>query len=289
MRVAFLADIHGNLPALEAVLADLSDQSPDAVYLVGDQVNRCPWNNEVLDLIADRGWQGIRGNHELVLDHLASPHEPSGFDDRERFPDLWWTLEHFEPRHLRTIAELADELALDLDAGEPIRIVHGVPGNPFRGLFVDTEESDAVALYRSVGERIVICGHTHSPMHRTLRIERRTWRLLNGGSVGIPYNGDPRAQYLILTLDSGGWTPSFRRVEYPVAAVRQGFVQLGLDRDFGVLTEIYLRTIETAQPWASDFGHWLKSQPRELQANLERAVTLYEQSHGPGQWSFVET
>ena len=62
--------------------------------------------------------------------------------------------------------------------------------------------------------------------------------------------------------------------------------KFGLDREFGVLTEIYLRTIETAQPWASDFGHWLKSQPPELPGGPgTRSLTLYEEAPRP--WSVV--
>ena len=74
MRVAFLADIHGNLPALEAVLRDLAHQAPDAVYLVGDQINRCPWNNEVLDLLAialdtdHLGWRDQIGEAKAITD-----------------------------------------------------------------------------------------------------------------------------------------------------------------------------------------------------------------------------
>ncbi len=66
------------------------------------------------------------------------------------------------------------------------------------------------------------------------------------------------------------------------------FEEMGIEREFGALAEIYLRTVETALPWASDFGHWLKSQPAELQSDLDRAVDVYERSHGPGQWSFLE-
>ena len=73
MRLAFLADIHGNLPALEAVIRDLQDLAPDQVFLAGDLVNRCPWNNEVMELLADTGWPGVVGNHDLVVGRIHTP------------------------------------------------------------------------------------------------------------------------------------------------------------------------------------------------------------------------
>lgn len=284
MRIAFMADIHGNLPALEAAVADLSTQSPDAVYLVGDQINRCPWSNEVLDLIADRGWPAIYGNHELVLRMLAEPHEPSRFDDRNRFPDLWWTMERLGARRLATISDYPAARRLGFGYGHPIHLVHGVPGDPFRGFYFESSDSDLLADLSGVSEDVLVCAHTHQPLYRTIGRKK----ILNGGSVGIPYNGDPRAQYLVLTLVGDCWIPKYRRVEYDVSAVREGFREKKLSDALGPLAEINLRTIETAQPWTSDFAHWLNRQSRELHSNLERALEIYELTHGPGQWSFLQ-
>src|SRR5688500_2755152 len=100
MRIAVLADIHSNLPALEAVHADLRGMAPDLVLLAGDQVNRCPWPNEVMALIEDEGWPAILGNHELVISNLGTPDGHPLFNDRQRFADLWWTLEELTPEHL---------------------------------------------------------------------------------------------------------------------------------------------------------------------------------------------
>ena len=188
MRLAFLADIHGNLPALEAVVEDLKKQTPDAVYLVGDQINRCPWSNEVLDLVNDMGWQGIYGNHELVIRRLSEAHEPIVFDNRQRFPDLWWTLKHLSMDHLNRVRQLPAELRLDFGDSKPIRLIHGIPGNPFRGIFLDTETSEIVRALDNVDEPYIVCGHTHHPLRRCVN----GVTVLNGGSVGIPYNGDPR-------------------------------------------------------------------------------------------------
>ncbi len=284
MRIAFLADIHGNLPALEAVVADLAVQSPDAVYLVGDQINRCPWSNEVLDLVGDKGWPAIYGNHELVIRMLATPHEPNRFDDRVRFPDLWWTLVRLGPQRLATIQQLPAERQLQFDSAPSVHIMHGVPGDPFRGFFLSTEAAEMAAELENIREQVIICGHTHQPLHR--KVGKKL--VLNGGSVGISYTGDPRAHYLLLSQSGANWTPIFRRVEYPIAEVSAAFDYYELDEAFGPLTSMFLRTVETAQPWTSDFGHWLNSQSIDLYRDLERAVAVYERDHGPGQWSFLQ-
>jgi predicted phosphodiesterase len=283
-RIAFLADIHGNLPALEAVAKDLSAQSPDAVFLVGDQINRCPWNNEVMDLIASQGWPSIYGNHEFVIRNLAAPHDPWTFDDRQRFPDLWWSMQRLEARHMETIRGLPPELSLEFGEGAPIHVVHGVPGDPFRGVYPDTDEREVAKAFAAVGEPVIVCAHTHRPLRRTVGNRR----IFNGGSVGMPYNGDTRAQYLILSCRNDEWTPAYRRVQYPLESVRAGFKDRDLHAAFGAFASVYLRTIETGDPWASDFGHWLNSQPPHLQHDIERAFVIYKRLHGPGRWSFLE-
>ena len=197
MRIAFLADIHSNLPALEAVLGDLQTQAPDAVYLVGDQVNRCPWPNEVMDLLAAQNWPAIYGNHDLVVGRLNTAETRSDFGDRSRFPCLWWTAEVLTPAHLQTLRELPAELRLDLPAGPPIRLLHGIPGNPFVGFYPEASDEEVATQIKPIAEPVIVSGHTHRPLARQVG---RQW-LFNGGSVGMPYNDDPRAQYLL--LDAG--------------------------------------------------------------------------------------
>ncbi len=284
MRLAFLADIHGNLPALEAVVSDLVKQGVDAVYLLGDQVNRCPWSSEVVDMMVDRGWPAIYGNHEKVLCIMARQHQPGRFDNRQRFPDLRWTLDHLSRSQLDILCGLPAERRLEFDALPPIRLVHGVPGNPFRGFFLEAQEQQVRTDLASIQEPVIVCAHTHQPLHRTVDVKV----ILNGGSVGIPYNNDPRAQYLLLDLAGNKWIPTYRRVSYPVERVRQAFHKTGMYAYYGPLAEISLRTVETAQPWTSDFAHWLNRQNGSIQENLEQALEQYEAQHGPGRWSFLE-
>ena len=282
MRIAILADIHGNLPALEAVLADLKHQSPDAVYLAGDQINRCPWSSDVMDLLATLGWPAIEGNHELVIGKINTPANEPPFTNRARFIDLWWTQEHLSSHHLTTVRQLPAERTLHFAEAPPIRLVHGVPGNPFLGLMAETSPAIVNRVLANVTEPVVICAHTHRPLARTT--ER--WQIFNGGSVGAPYNGDPRAHYLLLDAVDGQWQPTFCRVDYDRSVIPTAFRASGMLDALGMLGELHLRTILDGEPWSSDFGYWMKFQSAELQDDLERAVVDYLRLHGPGRWAF---
>jgi predicted phosphodiesterase len=282
LRLAFLADIHGNLPALEAVVEDLRVVAPDAVYLVGDQINRCPWNNEVMDLVADRGWPAIQGNHEIVVGAVASDVVPPIFLNRARFPDAWWTVETLAPVHLESMRRLPAEMRVESAVLPTIRLFHGVPGDPFIGLLPESMDDALVQILAPVEETVVVCAHTHRPMWR--RAGR--WEVFNGGSVGMPYNRDPRSQYLVLTEGAGQWRPDFRKVDYDRTRVRDGFVAFGLFDAYGPWAALHLGVVETGEPWVSDFAYWIKYQSLELQHDIARAVVIYSQHYGPGRWYF---
>jgi putative phosphoesterase len=282
MRLAFLADIHGNLPALEAVLSDLRHQSPDAIYLVGDQVNRCPWNNEVLAVVSDLGWPAIAGNHDLIVGMINTPQNRPPFTNRVRFPTLWWTQAQLTAEHLTVMRQWSEELTIALPGLPAIRVVHGIPGNAFAGILPEDREEKLRQVLNGVEEPVVVCGHVHRPLARTVE----SWQVFNGGSVGIPYNGDPRAQYLLLDAVAHRWIPTFRQVEYDHRPIAQAFITSGMQAAVGAIAEIHLRTVMSGEPWTSDFGYWLKFQTPELNNDMATAIELYLQQHGPGNWAF---
>lgn len=283
MRLAFVADIHGNLPALEAVLADLQQQSPDAVYLVGDQVNRCPWNNEVIALVTDLGWPAVAGNHDLIIGMINTPQNRPPFTNRVRFPTLWWTQAQLTEAHLTILRQWPEELTITLDGLPAIRVVHGVPGNAFVGILPEDRDEKIRHFLTGMAEPLLICGHIHRPLERAVD----QWQVFNGGSVGIPYNGDPRAQYLLLDAVGQQWVPTFRRLAYDHSPIPQAFITSGMQAAVGAMAELHLRTVMSGEPWTSDFGHWLKFQSPELNNDMVRALALYLEQHGPGRWSFT--
>lgn len=288
LRLAILADIHGNLPALEAVCQDLDGQSPDAVHLLGDLVNRCPWNQEVMDLVADREWPSIQGNHDLIVGHINTPEIRPPFTVRERFPLIYWTWEQLTEPYLQTLRALPAQILLEIDGAPPLRLFHGLPENPFQGIVPENDEEDLDGLLTGLSEPYLLCGHTHHPLNKIYRQQR----ILNPGSVGLPYNGDPRAQYMLLDLESTSedsvWKPTFRQVDYDHSGIEDAFQRSGMIEASGALARLYLRTVLDGLPWASDYGHWLKDQPPELRTQPARAVEEYLRDHGPSNWAFLK-
>ncbi len=211
MRLAVLSDIHGNLTAFAAVLADIRQTSPDVVLQGGDLAAMGSNPIEIVDQIRDLGWKGVMGN---VDEMLVRPGSMEEFASQSSAPAAMWSTIRQIAAFTRTA--LGDErLAwlgeLPLVVSKPgFALVHASPHDSWRTPAEGATDAELETIYGSLGEPIVAFGHTHRPSIR--KIAGRPELLINTGSVGLPYDGDPRASYLLLDDD----TPSIRRVEYNV-------------------------------------------------------------------------
>lgn len=281
-RLALLSDIHANLPALEAVAADIDGAAPDAVYVLGDMVNGCAWPAETLDYLAARGWPMLTGNHDDAVAQLATPRMEGRYADRVYYANLWWTRARLRPAHLALIESLPRELRLAFDDAPSVRLLHGLPDNFFAGFRPDSPDSWITEQLRLIPEPTVADGHTHFPMER--RVGR--WQVINTGSAGAPFDGDPRPSYALLDGRAAGWRVTIRRVEYDRRRVEVAFHASGLAADGGILSVMFHRSVMTALPWVSDFNWWVRQQPPEIQADPVAALAAYDRGHGPGRWAF---
>lgn len=281
-RLALLSDIHANLPALEAIVADIDRHAPDAVYVLGDLINGCAWPVETLDLLSARGWPLLIGNHDdAVLQLGASRMEPR-YADRRYYATLWWTRARLLPRHLAQLESLPAEINVNLDGAPALRMIHGLPGNFFVGFRPDSPEDWCLRHLANVAEPTVADAHTHFPMDR--RVGR--WQVINTGSAGLPYDGDPTVSYVLLDAARDRWHVQIRRLDYDRQSVDRGYHASGLDVDGGVLGLMVHRTAMTGQPWVSDFNWWVRQQGPEVQAHPAEALRRYDAEHGPGHWAF---
>ncbi len=218
MRIAVLSDIHGNRTALEAVAADLQQTSPDLVFHGGDLADAGSSPAEVLDYVRDRGWAGVMGNTDQMLVAPASLEE---FADASSAPRAIWDAVRdiaFATRQSLGEARLAWLTTLPLIVQyESFALVHASPQNCWLAPAESASDADLELAYGSLDKSVVVFGHVHRPSIRTIAGQPKT--LVNAGSVGLSYDGDPRASYLI--LDDG--TPTIRRVAYD------------LDRELGAL------------------------------------------------------
>jgi predicted phosphodiesterase len=224
MRIAILSDIHGNRTALAAVLGDIRSQSPDLICHGGDIADAGSSPIEVLDQIRDLGFAGVCGNTDEML---IRPEALEAFAAQSKAPPVLWD-------QIRTIAaatraalgeeRLAWLRTLPLAIQRPgLALVHAQPGDCWRAPAADATDADFEAIYSSLGQPIVFYGHTHVPGIRHLSVPLPKL-LINTGSVGLPYDGDPRASYLILDND----VPTIRRVEYDVEKELQLLATCGL-------------------------------------------------------------
>ena len=211
MTIAFFSDIHGNLPALQAVLADMDQRRPDMVFCLGDLVGYAPWPNEVIAEIRRRGIPTLAGNYDQGIG-LASADCGCAYqtDEAKRLgaQSIAYTNQVVGDDERRYLRLLPKQMRLDFQ-DEPctlsLLMVHGSPRRINQYLFEDFPEGNFQRLLQGAGADVLLFGHTHQPYHRTLAYEHagetRYRHALNLGSVGKPKDGDPRAAYLLLHLD----------------------------------------------------------------------------------------
>lgn len=238
MKYALLSDIHGNLPALEAVLRDADRQQANAIYHLGDLTGYAPWPNEVVSLLRQRGIPGIAGNYDSTLStdykhcgcRADSPHE-----EELSHISYEWTRQHVNSAtksYLATLPFRIDIRPFGGHVGGPsIVLLHG--NQTLNTVYVTQDRSDdflaklAAGVGATAGD--VICfGHTHKPWQRVVN----SVSFVNTGSVGRPKDGDPRACYVIVRTDERKLTAEFVRVSYETELVAREIVGAGLPPEF---------------------------------------------------------
>ena len=218
-NLAVLADIHGNSLALRAVLADLAAVGgAEAVLILGDLAVFGPDPVGVLSLLKKfETAYFVRGNTDRYLVESRYPLQPhdQGWQAQilASFP---WTARQLGQAGLQFLAELPQYQQLRLTPQHNILGVHGSPRSDEEGIKLDTPERELAALLMGKTCNLLFSAHTHLPCDRTVN----GCRLVNVGSVGLPFDGDRRASYVLTKLEPGGnYQIEFRRVAYDVEAV----------------------------------------------------------------------
>jgi putative phosphoesterase len=223
MRVAVVSDIHGNLTAFEAVLADIRQASPDLVLHAGDLADGGSTPIEIVDRIRALGWQGVMGNTDEML---VQPDSLEDFANQSSAPPaLWAAIREIASATRSILGEERLAWLRDLPhvkTQETFALVHATPQSCWRAPAAEATDAELEAIYGSLDRPIIAFGHTHRPSIRNLAGPVKV--LINTGSVGLPYDGDSRASYLMLE----GSTPSIRRVEYNLEKELKALSSCGL-------------------------------------------------------------
>ena len=239
MRIALLSDVHANLPALDAVLADIDRRGDvDAVYHLGDLVGYSAQPNEVVARLRERGIAGIAGNYDSTVatdyKHCGCKSE-SPRQEELAHVSFEYTRAAVSPETKRYLASLP--FSLDLRplgghlSGPRLVLVHGTPTLNTVYWTEDRSDDFCLKMAGSVGLKagdVIAFGHTHKPWHR----EIDGIHFVNTGSVGRPKYGDPRAGYVLLELGAATPRVELVRVPYDVQRTIAGVRSAGLPEDF---------------------------------------------------------
>lgn len=212
MRIAVVADIHGNRTAFEAVLADLRGTSPDVILHGGDLADTGSSPVEIVDQIRELGWAGVAGNTDEMLFRPASLEE---FAAQSTAPAALWAAIREMAAATRTL--LGEERLEWLRALPRVQVcgatalVHASPASLWHAPATEASDEEMEATYAALDQPIAVYGHIHKPFVRALgRSGSRLRTVANSGSAGLPYDGDPRASYLL----ADGESLQIRRVAY---------------------------------------------------------------------------
>lgn len=286
MKLAILADIHGNLPALEAVVSALERIQPDYVVVNGDLINGVPFSGEVIDRIRAFDWVVVRGNHEFYLLDLGTGRAAPGSDDLDRWGQLHWLRARVTPEQCAYLAMLPDDRTFYLPGAQPLRITHGLPGRNKVGLYRSQPDDKIAVELVNVRERTFVTAHTHvqidrhivwqpeangelsthphGEMRRPAGVERH-WHVVNPGSVGLPLNRRPTAQFAVVEtasedVERGGWRVHHFDVPYDRRPVLDGFAASGMLAAGGVISTLFYWEVVSAEPEIIYFYRWAYAQ-----------------------------
>lgn len=210
MKIALLSDIHANLAALDAVIADMPPV--DAILFAGDAVGYYAHPNQVCERLRAIGARCVRGNHDNYVTGQAEPNA-----ERRAAYATDWTREQLTAENFEWLASLPAELHLQAD-GFDVAVRHASPWDEETYLYPD---SDRLGDVRLDADQMLVLGHTHHPM----TVAAGEGLLINPGSVGQPRDWNPAAAYALLSLPSR--EVEFRRVAYDVAAVQADLAARG--------------------------------------------------------------
>lgn len=217
-RIAIVSDVHGNLPALEAVLEELERHEPfDRVVGGGDYIAGGAYPKESLDRMRRQGWDFVRGNADEWIVDIATNGEvparnyPAGSEpDGNLRETLAWGADKLVQEDIDFLAGLGIDWSINGPSGQKLVYVHSTPSSTHPVYGPDTDEAQVVPMFEETGANVLLHGHIHFAYLR----EISAGRLGCVGSVGLPFDRDPRPCFLIATDDGTGWVLEHHRVTY---------------------------------------------------------------------------
>jgi len=216
MRVAILADIHGNLPACEAVLQDIARNSPDFIVAAGDLALRGAHPRETVELLFEKCSVLLMGNTDC---YLSGNYLGGGYRDRVNWKMdlLLWTRDQLGEANLLRLGQLPFSVRYSPRRGHDLYVCHANPRNLEDALEPTLDDAVMRHYFQNLEAAACAFGHLHFPYRRHLG----RMLIADVASAGIPRDGDVRAAYGVFTFTPKGWRVQIRRVRYPVRRATQ--------------------------------------------------------------------
>ncbi len=232
-RLAVLADVHGNALALEAVRAAIRSARPDAVAVAGDLVLNGPEPAATVDLLREMEGDGaaiISGNTDIVVadfDYAAGfPWMADGVPDTVRAA-AEWAHDALGDERIAWLRRLPAERRIHADDGSMTLVCHASPGSQTAGFDPELDPTVVVERVARTDARVIACGHTHLPEVRDLG-----WKVIvNPGSAGYTFDGDPTASWALVDLADDNVTCEIKRATFDALAVADAISSRGLPGD----------------------------------------------------------
>jgi len=237
MKIAVLADIHGNMVALQAVIDYANGLEIDHFIIAGDLISDCPHPKEVLDKVSElKGWI-IQGNREgYVLD--AIDNSDKGWEDFRQVDSLVWTRNQLEAHHIEYIRGLPTQASIQIENRDAIRVVHGSTEDVFEHTALVKEER-LNEIVKGIDEKVLICGHSHRQWSK----ETQGKLVINPGSVGIAFNEQVVAEFSVLSWIDSRWKMENHKIPYDMNQLEEDFKSSGLLDHGGIYSQITVQSL----------------------------------------------
>jgi putative phosphoesterase len=231
-KITVFGDIHANLPALQAVLAEMEKREDENLFCLGDLVGYGTWPNEIINIIRKWEFPTIMGNYDQGVGKSSDDCGCAYRTEEAKLlgkRSIAWTNEHTSAENKAYLRQLVESIPLQLGDLD-VLLVHGSPRKINEYLYEDRPERSFERLLDLASVDVLVCGHTHMPYHKVLPSGRH---VINAGSVGKPKDDDPRAGYVVLSAAGADLSVEFVRVKYDIERAAQAIEGTAMPDEFG--------------------------------------------------------